>query len=286
MNSWSWYISHFPESMFLCDQQYQQDYATNIIRGKENAAKSKILICGITRNSQNILPYTLARIRRLGSYFESYVVFLYENDSVDNTVDILKQEQEKYTNFFFTSEYLNSPPFTDPKGVVRMRNMAMARNHYLDFVRQYIKTEHIDYIIIVDCDLLGGWSYHGILNSLGNIGNWDIVGSNSLYYLHKDKEWFKVFYDTFAFRSLGIEKEIDGTEGNMFVFNRGEPMIQVNSCFGGLGIYKPHFLHEGLNYTEEDCEHVTLHNKLVKLGYQIFLNPSQITLYNKSQYVI
>jgi hypothetical protein len=160
--------------------------------------------------------------------------------------------------------------------------MAIARNKYLEYARSYVRSHNIDYIIILDCDLLGGWSYHGVLNSIGQSTPWDIIGSNSLFYLNHKESWIKVFYDSWAFRELGHTEEVDGTDANMFVFNKGEPLIAVNSCFGGLAIYKPHFLSEGLNYTDEDCDHPSLHNRLAERGYNIFLNPSQITLYNRS----
>jgi hypothetical protein len=285
-SSWKWYVSHFPESMFLCSQQNIKTYTEYILKGKELAKKSNILICGITRNSAKILPYTIARIEKLGSYFNKYNVFMFENDSIDGTKKILEVWSQTNNNVKVKFDDFNPPPFTDPKGIVRRKYMAKARNEYIYYARHFITINPIDYIFIVDTDLNGGWSYYGIFNTLGQERWWDVVGSNSLYYGLQDSQWIKLFYDSWAFRPLDHPKSLEDQEANLFVFNRGEPLVAVNSCFGGLAIYKPYFLSEGISYTAEDCDHPTLHNELVNKGYQIFLNPSQITLYNKSQYII
>lgn len=284
IDSVNWYISQFPEAQFLVPQKYKEEYNKRVIYGHNLASKANVLICGIARNVSRTLPYTMARIEALGKLFKNYHVFIYENDSTDNTSEILS-DWSKNSHIDFTSEKLGAPTFHDLKGLTRRRCMAHARNQYLDYARQYANSTLIHYLIIVDMDLQGGWSYHGVLNSLGHPG-WDIVGSNSLYYLSEENQIVRLFYDTWAFRSLGTKEEIEDSIANLFRFNRGEPLIQVNSCFGGLAIYKPYFLFEGVNYTEEDCDHPTLHNQLCNKGYKIYLNPSQITLFNKTEYTL
>lgn len=281
-----WYIAHFPEAMFLCSQRRLNDYTVEVIHGKEIASRSNVLFCGIARNIERYLPYTIARIKALGSLFKSYAVFIFENDSNDRTLAQLQKWASEDNRVNIESATWNPPPFDDPRGRVRRFYMAKARNEYLKYAKFFSHRNLIDYIIIIDMDLDGGWSYHGILNSIGQNINWDIIGSNSLCYKNIDNKWFKLFYDSWAFRQLDNPEVLDDSQANLLVFNRGEPLVQVNSCFGGLAIYKPHFLSEGLYYTDADCDHPTLHNELVKRGYNIFLNPSQITLYNKSQYVI
>ena len=282
-NSLNWYMGHFPESQFLVPKDHKEEYNKRVILGHSIASKSNVLICGIVRNAASVLPYTLARIEALGKLFGNYHVFLYENDSKDETKKILSAAQSD--RLTVQMEDLNPPTFHDLKGLDRRIWMAKARNQYLAFARKYAQQQRINYLIIVDTDLQGGWSYHGVLNSLGQI-DWDIIGSNSLYYFEKDDRLIRLFYDSWAFRSDGIEEEVEDNIVNLFKFNRGEPLIKVNSCFGGLGIYKPHFLYEGIDYDETDCDHPTLHNRLCKKDYNIFLNPSQITLYNKTEYVI
>ena len=282
MNSWQWYVSQFPECMFLCASKHKNEYVENVIRGKDIAAQSNVLICGIARNCEKILPYTIARIERLGSLFRSYHVYIYENDSIDQTLSLLNNWKKENRKITIKSETLSPPPFTDPKGEVRLKYMAAARNNYLAYAKQYNKKKPVDYLIFVDCDLRGGWSYDGVLNSIGQDIEWHGIGSNSLCYISKDNEWTKLFYDQFAFRSSNSWQEIDKFANGSFVFNRGEPLVSVNSCFGGLCIYKPSILETNVKYTQDDCDHVTFNKQLIeKYNYKIFINPSQISLYNK-----
>jgi hypothetical protein len=68
-------------------------------------------------------------------------------------------------------------------------------------------------------------------------------------------------------------------EVNPLQLKRGEPLIPMESCFGGLGIYRMDALLSSM-YVGGDCEHVPLHRGLKAAGYsRIFLNPSQIVLY-------
>lgn len=282
-NSIQWYISHFPESQFPCVKTHKEEYVRRLCKGKTRAEKSNILICGIARNTENNVIYDIARINKLRSYFKDSSVFIYENDSSDNTYQVFKT----CSDFTILSEKRNPPPFTDPKGFDRRHYMAMARNEYLKYAKQYVKTNHVDFLIILDLDLLGGWSYHGVLNSIGQ-PDWDVIGSNGIYYRPTNRPEHphtRLFYDTWAFRYLDKPEPADDKQLNLLRFNRGEPLIKVNSCFGGLAIYRPQFLHENIWYNDYDCDHPTLHNKLVERGYEIFLNPSQITLYNRTEYV-
>ena len=274
-NNTNWYISRFPESLFPCSKQ---DYIEKVILGKDIAQNSKVLICGICRNVAKVLPQTIARIECLGNYFKDYHVFVYENDSTDNTRDILTQWQTNNNKVKIKFDTLNPPPFTDPKGEDRRKYMAMARNKYLNYARGYNRKNPIDYLIIVDMDLMGGWSYDGVFNSLGQKDEWDVVGSNSVCYEHNGQQWNRLFYDTWALRFFD-KQENDFEKGNKII-NRGESLIYVASCFGGLAIYKPKFLKEDINYDQFDCDHVTLHSELGKKNYRIALNPNQIVLYN------
>jgi len=281
----NWYLSQFPEAQFLIPERHKHEYNKKTIAGHHIAKQANVLICGIMRNVGNTMPYTIARIEAIGQLFKDYHVFIYENDSKDSTKVDLENWATENERVRYKSEDVNPPPFRDPKGLDRRRWMAYARNQYLKYAREYASAVRIDYLIIVDTDLQGGWSYHGVLNSLGHKG-WDAIGSNSIYYFTEEDKIVRLFYDAWAFRSDGDPTEVPDTTANLFQFHRGESLIKVNSCFGGLAIYKPYVLFEGVDYTEKDCDHPTLHNALCDKGHKIYLNPSQITLYNKTEYTI
>ena len=143
-----------------------------------------------------------------------------------------------------------------------------------------------DYIIVVDTDLEGGWSYDGIAHTFGQNG-WDFVGSNGLVYVRRTVQhcispiYIQRYYDAWAFRHLNHPVAHPNSLINMLNVFRGEPMMPVLSAFGGVGIYtSTAFLSS--YYSGEDCEHVSFHQRMAMRGYpRIFMNPSQITLYNE-----
>jgi hypothetical protein len=130
-------------------------------------------------------------------------------------------------------------------------------------------------------DLSGGFSYDGIAHSFGS-QPWDAVGSYGiLYQRQKRRVDLALHYDVWAFRRFGSYDEVDGHEGNLLAWRRGDAMLPVYSCFGGLGLYRmPAWLSS--KYCGGDIEHVGLHREMRKRGFdRQFLNPSQIVLYGR-----
>src|SRR5690348_15370395 len=64
----------------------------------------------------------------------------------------------------------------------------------------FVNGEKYDFIFIIDATVIGGWSYDGILNSLGWSDIWDAIGSNSIKYDIENEK--KIFYDYINFRRL------------------------------------------------------------------------------------
>ena len=59
----------------------------------------------------------------------------------------------------------------------------------------------------------------------------------------------------------------------------GAPLVPVDSCFGGLAVYRMEAFASG-SYAGGDCEHVTFHASLRRAGFgRIFLDPSLLALY-------
>ena len=70
-------------------------------------------------------------------------------------------------------------------------------------------------------------------------------------------------------------------------WQRGEPMVPVYSCFGGLGGYRMQAMLT-CRYGETDCEHVCLHQDMRRAGLdRLYLNPSQVTFFgNKANNLV
>lgn len=277
----NWLIAQFPESLFLPSNNKEQYYG-RVIHGKQIMSNSTVLFCCLARNLGGIAEYTIARIEYLASFFKKYKILIYENDSNDNTRDILLDWKYKNDNVELILENLNKKRHEQDTSLERTTDMAYYRNQYLSKAKRN-DFYNMDYTIVFDSDIDGGWSYFGICNSFSY--NFDVVCSNSLLYRTRDSITERLFYDTFAYRPLNKESSENHSIYNLLQFKVGQEPFRVNSAFGGMAIYKSSVLHN-VEYKSYDCDHPTLHRQLREFGYNIWLNPSQIVLYNKHEYCI
>lgn len=276
------YIGSFPESLYQVDNEFKKEYVERVIQGRNRITESTALICGLARDVEKTLPYNIARIRRLGNMFKHFWVYIFENDSVDNTKQILSNWSTEDPNVIIYCNNYDKIRHEQDMSRNRMTDMAFYRNHCLSL----IKSASFDYNIIVDMDIEGGFSYEGVCNSIG-YDNWDFMGANGIQYRIRNEKYERLHFDSFAFRQIGSDGPHDGTEVNRMWFDKGQPPILVESCFGGLGIYKRYAITTDLTYSDEDCEHVTIHNRMRQNGFdKIYMNPSQIVVYTKTPYVI
>lgn len=258
------FLSNFPEDSF-----YSSDikYLEKIIQGIEKASQSTVHIIGLARECEQALTYNILRIERLRKYFKDSSVFILENDSQDRTKSILTK-YAKERNVSISLNTFDKVRHPQNKSTQRMIDMVFYRNLTLESIPK------CDYVVIYDMDIDGGFSYEGVMSSIGY--NLDCVGSNSLLINNG-----YIYYDTFALRYNNLT---DKQKHEIVLTNRELP-FQVESCFGGLGLYKYETL-QNVKYDSYDCEHVCLHNEIRKNGYSVWMNPAQIVLYDKTRYCV
>jgi len=275
------HTAEFPEGRFAPRCELATAYQTAVERGLRAMAGSRGVICGLARNISGLLPLTLARIERLGRMFADYRVFLYENDSTDDTPRQLAQWAALNRRVVAVSETRHKPRHPSVRSLDRAADMAAYRRRCQQEVAA--RWPDFDYACVVDTDLPDGWSYDGVAHSFGS-REWDFVGSYGIIYQRQRLIPSKALhYDVWAFRPLGSFEPLDGLAGNSLAWQRGEQFVPVNSCFGGLGLYRmPAWL--AASYGGGDCEHVPLHREMRRLGFdRLFLNPSQIALYGRKR---
>jgi len=102
----------------------------------------KCCICGTVRNCGKYLDKIFQNMKKIGSLFDDYKIFLYYDESNDNTLDKLKKYQEKNSNFFF---YQNNFLLE-----YRTHRIALGRNKCLEFIRK--ECNDYEYFIMMDCD--------------------------------------------------------------------------------------------------------------------------------------
>lgn len=266
---------YFPEDHYPCLTYLAEEYRKRVRLGRGHLARSTVVFCGLARDVAASLPIVRARLERAGALCADYRVVIVENDSIDDTPDLLESWSRDNTRVDVVSEKLGLPSLPNGQGRERMEQLAACRNRYLD--RIDARHDDADYVIVVDTDLPNGFSYQGLLSTFG-YESWHAVGSNGI--LELDSESDPTFYDAWAFRRPGDTEAPPFEETNSLILRRGEPPFPVWSSFGGLAVYAREALQAGCRYGGDDCEHAVLHCRLREQGFaEQYLNPSQIVRY-------
>jgi len=242
-------------------------------RGMDKANGVRAVMCGLARNLGEQVETARKHFDRTTGIFDDYRIVLFENDSEDDTLQRLQHWADQDCRVDLLSQSLSHPINPPTRCLQRVERMAYYRNlvrsHIIDNYGDY------DYVVVADTDIRGGWPVSGVASTFG-FDDWDFMGANGLY-KHPNGEL--LYYDNWAFRPLGQEQA--RPPGNYkAVYINGDPPLPVNSCFGGLGVYRMDALLR-CAYSGGDCEHVTFHRKMRHNGMdRLFLNPSMLVLYN------
>jgi len=274
-------LADFPEGMFPCGPADQHAYRRRVELGRERMRELTVVFCGLCRDVRLFLPRLVARLECLGSMFRDYRVVLFENDSKDATREFLADWQTVNPRVEVLGGTMGVARFPQQRSAARGEWLAACRNQY----REHVAAAYagFDHAIVIDTDLAGGWSYEGVADTFG-ADDWDAVGSNGLVRQSSSRPGRMKFrhYDVWAFRPAVGTKARCLVDHTALDLPRGAPLLPVESCFGGLAVYRMSCLLAAA-YGGGDCEHVVFHDRLrcAGLGRQ-FLNPSQIVLYSPS----
>lgn len=272
-------VDGFPEWSFACDHALRRGYLECAAKGLGRMRESKVVLCGLARDVERHLEPVIARIERLGDCFADYAVAVYESDSRDGTAARLQRWRRENARVAVLSEVLRAPVWPQSVSEARMLHMAACRNRCLELAGD--TCSGADFVIVLDMDLPQGFSYQGLASTFGH-ADWDVVGSNSILFAPAVDMPLgrREFFDAWAFRTDAYPDASTLREVNELRFERGEPLVPVRSCFGGLCVYRAPVFFCGERYGGGDCEHVVFNERLRGRGYdRQFLNPSQIVLY-------
>jgi hypothetical protein len=277
-----------PEDFWNIDDKYLEDYRDAVAEGMNTALCSSIVIVSIARNAARMLPNTLALVEQfrsqacLGPAKPHWYVF--ENDSDDGTAEML--DAHAAANGYMTVEHatLNRPHLPGELAGPRTEALAEYRQRCMEWVR--VNAPYADYVIVLDIDPEGGFSVDGIFNSIAQLDRTADaygMGSYSLYLTQESGKPAQIaHYDSWAARPVcwweDRREEIGLGWFSMFLPPVAAPIQPMNSCFGGLAVYKTEYWLMG-RYSGEDCEHVCLHKSIAdKTGKRypwprMYLNP-------------
>lgn len=269
----------FSERSFTPASASLDTYVRDVSVGYERMRNRRVVIAGLARDVADILPKTIARIERQGRFFGDYRVIIYENDSSDETPKLLNYWQQQNPRVTVVSETLDEPVNHPTRCLDRARRMAFYRARCQDSIRK--NYARFDNVMLIDTDLVGGWSYDGVAHTFAHDG-WDFVGANGIIYR---RQWMNpnafVQYDAWAFRRDTEFTPITTKEVNHILYRRGQPLQPLCSSFGGVGLYamEPYLAGE---YRQGECEHVTFHQSLHEQGFSsTYLNPNLIAVYGR-----
>ena len=274
-----------------------QIYLTKeFIAGKEIMRKSSVSICSIVRDCHKNLEKNIPRVERLRSLFGNSEVVIFENDSKDNTLEILKSWERKSSGIYiFTDKYKVASIPTGAIGggnpyfsISRIEKMAFYRNKYMEFLNNHgIKR---DYLMVIDLDI-SDFDIDGLIHSFGTQIEWDCISSNGISLSSNLKNQY---HDAYALIEYGklienqTEKSIKDNRIHFSLLKSGMPLELVDSAYGGMAIYKWNSVKDTyysclINHdTKVQCksEHVGLHKIMKENGHdKIFINPSMMVKY-------
>lgn len=261
--------AHYPDTLLPPDVEFAEQYAANVRDGRELAKGASVALVAICRNAMPWLPRTLELVEQTGAMFREWSAFIYENDSADDTKDVLSAWQDGQQRH--ASLNINGRPHLNyTTAPVRTHALAEYRAACQTFVRH---GDTPDYVIVFDTDPWGGWSLDGIAHSVR-----EMAADRTLYALasYSWGEWNNtaIHYDAFACR-LNHWRQRDQNWFHLWHPPVGSPPVEVKSAFGQLAMYDAATFLAG-EYSGEDCEHVCLHRSISRIatGNRMALNPA------------
>lgn len=256
----------------------------------------RIVITGLARNISKRIRTNLKLSRLLGSYFEKYKIIIFENDSEDDTRNVIKRAMKFDPNI----RLIESNIYPDCKlrfpnlysyGVIsrqRIAKMAFYRNVCNHFIFKYYT--NYDFVIVMDMDMEGNIPILKILESirvLDKSSTWSAISANGRSPIPGSLGNLDTMYDAMAF----CENDQDMAESEyrnhtsfksiiakyirmMRLSMVGKRYCLVKSAFNGLCIYKLEDI-KNCNYTDEHvCEHISLHKQFSKLNKSMAIDLS------------
>ena len=248
--------------------------------------KKTILVVGIVKNIYKSIEKDIANIENALKIFKTVNWFLVESDSKDQSIKKLEEIAKKKSNFQFVS--LGALQKSNESRTI---GMSLARNRYLSEIRLSDNFSQVDLVAIAD--------FNGLNNKLNEQGiyscfmrsDWDACFANQTgrYYdiwalrhplwspndCWQQLSFYREFFK-FPERALRIS-----LGSRMIHIPKKNNWIEVDSAFGGFGLYRRDALNEGeysgiTSNGTPICEHVPFHTEMRKNGKKLFVNPALI----------
>ena len=265
-------------------------------RGVAKVKDKKIVFCGCIRDAGNELKTNIPTIERIAAYFEDYRIVVVENNSVDNSKQVLREWGDKNSKVipliydFDESEYQAIPKekcYHSAFSHRRLKKFIDYRNIYCDYVEN--KLDFIpDYYTVIDFDLRR-IDVKGFITSFGSDVEWDAVTANGYSYSSKLKRRYHDTYPLFeSLKQKDSEEKIDMYREAYEPLRKGMPFVRVASAYDGIAIFRAKIripvrykiIFNNYGGVEVYCDHVTIFKQLAEMGYdKVYINPNMEVYY-------
>ena len=253
---------------------------------QKSISSSSIVIVGIVRNCENKVATEIKRINSAFSSAKKISWIIVESDSHDRTINQIENLKDKYSIRLIS---LGTLRYKMPK---RTERISFCRNAYLNELNSNKKYKDTDYFVVVDLDGINSDLSSYYVDYCWDIGfKWDACFPNQLapYYdiwalRHKiwcpNDVWAQFYYlRKFSKNNLFLKNSI--IYSKMITIPIDASPIEVDSAFGGIGIYKIECSklgkYSGLNKDGiQFCEHVYFNACLKREGKELFILPGFI----------
>ncbi|MFV5698715.1 hypothetical protein ACM55H_10140 [Flavobacterium sp. ZT3R17] len=252
-----------------------------------------VVIASLARDCDQSLPKMIDLIEELRENFLWSQVVVVENDSKDNTKNILFDWEKKGDGVKVISQDFGIKTIPDQTvdmasptiSFYRIEKMSFYRNIYLDYIDTLL--HEIDYVIVIDIDVKK-FSVDELVNSINQANkNWGGIFSNGVTinkYLGFES---KIYYDVFAVYEYPLKEFFSYTDESLErtfrTINKNTKKYKyynVISAFGGIGIYKYSAIKllrykaikNIFNENEGICEHIPFNMAIVEAGYKNYIS--------------
>lgn len=265
-------------------------------RGVERIRDKKIIFCGCIRDAGDELKTNIATIENIASYFIDYRVVVVENNSKDDSKEVLSNwasNNPKVIPLIFDfdeSKYQAIPKddcFHSAFSHRRLKKFIDYRNIYCDYVEN--KLDFVpDYYTVIDFDLRR-IDIKGFITSFGSDVEWDAVTANGYSYSATLKRRYHDTYPLFeSWNQKDSQEKIDMYRYAFEPLRKGMPFVRVASAYDGIAIFRAEIripirykiIFNNFGGVEVLCEHVTIYKQLAEKGYdKIYINPNMEVYY-------
>jgi glycosyltransferase involved in cell wall biosynthesis len=263
----------------------------------------RIVLVGTVNNVADTLVGEVEVVIQALSSFDLVEIFLVESDSTDRSLEILSELSVRIPNFNYISFGILRDKIPD-----RISRIRFCRNQYVEQIRELRKTIDFEYVAVADLDGMNSALTKKGIDSSFSRDDWSAVFANQTggYYdllalrhptwcpkdvledlrelqagiIPRVKTKFPLI-ENIRLRLRYDKARKDAIYSRMHIIQKQSKWIEVDSAFGGFGIYKASvFLrhnYDAFSAQESlESEHVALNKRLREEKLAIFINPELI----------